>query len=124
MDIFTELFGMFDDFDSIFTTMGEVKGTKKCPVCGSAWQDIRKNGRFGCSECYVTFSDSAKESLRQIHATSHHNGKLPSKSGAEIKLKRKLEELRTQLKEAVAKEEYEVAAKLHAEITELEGGIK
>ena len=63
--------------------------------------------------------------LRQIHSSSNHTGKIPSKSGAKVKAKRRLEELRRKLKEAVASEDYETAAKLHSEIKQIEeGGIK
>ena len=39
-----------------------------------------------------------------------------------MKAKRRLEELRKNLKDAVAREDYETAAQLHAEIKEIEGG--
>ena len=122
MDIFSELLGMFDEIDSMFTPVIQVKESKKCPVCGNCWEDIKRTGKFGCSECYKTFYEGAKSSLRQIHSATEHNGKIPSKSGAEVKAKRRLQELKTQLKEAVDQENYELAAKLHSEIKELEGG--
>ncbi len=122
MDIFSELLGMFDEFDSMFTPVATVKETKKCPLCGSRWEDIRRRGKFGCSQCYQTFYEGAKSSLRQTHASSEHTGKIPSKSGAEVKAKRRLNELKAQLKDAVDKENYELAAKLHNEIKEIEGG--
>ncbi|MBQ3125277.1 MAG: UvrB/UvrC motif-containing protein [Clostridia bacterium] len=125
MDLFSELFGMFDDFDNMFTVSTIPKETKKCPVCGYGWSDFNRTGKFGCSECYKTFRDGAGRVLRQVHSASEHSGKIPSKSGAEVKAKRRLEELRKSLKDAVAREDYESAAKLHAEIKEIEGsGIK
>ena len=125
MDLFSELFGMFDNFDNMFTVSTMPKETKKCPVCGYGWSDFNRTGKFGCSECYKTFRNGAERVLRQVHSASEHSGKIPSKSGAEVKAKRRLEELRKQLKDAVAREDYETAAKLHAEIKEIEGsGIK
>ncbi len=122
MDLFSELFGMFDDFDSVFAANAAAKESKTCPVCGYSWSDFNRNGKFGCGECYKTFKNGSEQVLRQIHSTSVHSGKIPSKSGAEVKAKRRLEELKKKLKEAVAQEDYESAAKLHAQIKEIEGG--
>lgn len=125
IDLFSELFGMFDDFDSVFAVNSFPKETKKCPVCQSSWEDFRKTGRFGCGECYKTFESGADEVLKQIHSSTANNGKIPSKSGAQVKAKRRLIELKAELKTAVANEDYERAAKLHSEIKEIEaGGIK
>lgn len=125
IDLFSELFGMFDDFDNVFTVNTQPKESKKCPVCSSTWEDFNKTGKFGCGECYKVFEGGAERVLRQIHSSSQHAGKIPSKSGAEVKAKRRLENLKKELKEAVANEDYERAAKLHNQIKELEaGGIK
>ena len=122
MDLFSELFGMFDDFDNMFTVNTMPKETKKCPVCGYGWNVFNRTGKFGCGECYKTFKTGSERVLRQVHSASEHSGKIPSKSGAEVKAKRRLEELRKNLKDAVAREDYETAAQLHAEIKEIEGG--
>ena len=125
MDIFSELLGMFDEFDNVFSVNTSQKESKTCPVCGYRWSDFNRSGKFGSPECYKTFETGADRVLRQIHSSSNHTGKIPSKSGAEVKAKRRLEELRRKLKEAVASEDYETAAKLHSEIKQIEeGGIK
>lgn len=124
MDLFSELFNMFDDLDMFGSPMVQntaQKGGSVCPVCGHSWGDFTATGRFGCGECYKTFSAGASQALRQIHSSSEHVGKVPSKSSAEIKQKRRLDDLKRRLKEAVAKEDYETAAKLHSEIKSIEG---
>lgn len=122
MDLFSELFDMFDSMD-MFNTQNVVRNDdKKCPVCGHTWSDFIRTGKFGCGECYKTFANGAESVLRQVHSSSRHVGKVPSKSGADIRAKRRLEELKKQLKDAVNREEYEKAAKLHAEIKNIEGG--
>lgn len=126
VDLFSELFDMFDGFggfDMFGTPQTTQKDNRVCPVCGHSWNDFRKTGKFGCGECYKTFSSGAAQVLRQVHSSSQHVGKVPSKSNAVIKTKRRLEELKRKLKEAVAKEDYETAAKLHAEIKSIEGGM-
>lgn len=120
IDLFSELFGMFDDIDNIFSVGTQPKESKKCPVCSSTWDDFNKTGKFGCSECYKVFEPGAEQVLRQIHSSARHSGKIPSKSGAEVKARRRLENLRKELKEAVASEDYELAAKLHNQIKEIE----
>lgn len=126
MDLFSELFNMFDDFNMFGTPSLQHTAVQKdnrvCPVCGRSWDDFSRIGKFGCGECYKTFSTGAERVLRQIHSSSEHVGKGPSKSSAEIKFKRKLDDLKRQLKDAVAREDYETAAKLHAEIKTMEGG--
>ncbi len=124
MDLFSELFEMLDGFDNLFSVNTVPRESKICPVCGMTYGDFSRSGKFGCGECYKTFSQEAERVLRQVHSSSVHNGKIPSKSGAEVKAKRRLIDLRKKLKEAVAGEDYEGAAKLHSEIKELEGGLK
>ena len=53
-----------------------------------------------------------------------HVGKIPSKSGEELKLKRKYETLKQELSAAVKNEDYETAAKLHKQIREIENEVK
>lgn len=64
------------------------------------------------------------ETLRQIHSSARHTGKIPSKSGEELKRKRRYEALRQELSEAVKNEDYETAARLHKQIREIEGEVK
>ncbi len=120
-DLFSEIFDMFDSLEML-GVQPVMKDNRKCPVCGHTWSDFNRSRKFGCGECYKTFSDNTQQVLRQAHQSSQHIGKIPSKSGAEVKAKRRLEELKRQLKEAVSKENYESAAKIHAEIKAIEGG--
>lgn len=120
MDLFSELFDMFDGMDMFNAQPQAQSYGKACPVCGHTWSDFSRTGRFGCSECYKVFRSGAQQILRQTQS-GDHMGKIPSKSSAEIKTKRRLEDLKRQLKAAVDKEDYETAAKLHAEIKQIEG---
>lgn len=120
-DLFSEIFDMFDNLEML-GVQPVVRDNRKCPVCGHTWSDFSRSRKFGCGECYKTFRESAAQVLRQAHSSAQHMGKISSKSGAEVKAKRRLEELKRQLKEAVSKEDYETAAKLHAEIKTIEGG--
>lgn len=118
-DLFSGFDEMFGLLDSMFRG-GEVSEAKKCPVCGHTWADFRRSGRFGCGECYNTFRANTAQTLRQIHATTKHTGKIPNKSGDALKRKREYESLKAQLKTAVQNEDYETAAKLHKQIRDME----
>jgi protein arginine kinase activator len=120
------MYDLFSDFENLFGSLDAFmqpmtyKDERKCPVCGHTWSDFRRTGRFGCGECYKTFRTPAENTLRQIHSTAAHTGKIPSKSGSELKKKRQYEALKAQLQEAVKNEDYEKAAKLHKQIREME----
>lgn len=122
MDLFSELFDMFDNMGTFSAPQMTPKENRVCPVCGHTWADFNKTGKFGCGECYKTFESGASSVLRQVHSSAQHVGKVPSKSGTQIKAKRRLDELKRKLKEAVAAENYEEAARLHVEIKSIEGG--
>lgn len=121
-DLFSDFENLFSGFDALFGSEGAQRygNEKKCPVCGHTWSDFRETGRFGCPQCYKTFREPVAETIRQIHSTSVHTGKVPSKSGESIRRKREYETLKAQLQVAVKNEDYETAAKLHKKIREIE----
>ena len=114
-DIFSEFSDFFDNFD-IFTTY---RDSTACPGCGRTYQDFKNKGKFGCAKCYQAFKNPVEQTLKQIHQNTRHTGKIPSTSAAELKLKRRYDELKTQLSKAVKDEDYETAAKLHKELKAL-----
>ncbi|MDD6484231.1 MAG: UvrB/UvrC motif-containing protein [Clostridiales bacterium] len=119
---------LFDDFfNDVWSELGgfmnygqTAREEKKCPGCGKTMKDFQKTGRFGCPECYQTFRNDASGLLRQIHANTDHKGKIPSRSGEKLRQKRRKEELKARLQEAVRAENYEEAARLHKEIRAME----
>lgn len=115
-DLFSDFFNSMDTFIQP-TAMQEAK---KCPVCSHTWNDFRRTGRFGCSECYNTFRQSAAATIRQIHSTTTHRGKIPANASEGLLRKREYEQLKQKLQEAVKTEDYESAAKLHKQIREME----
>lgn len=120
MDIFSDFFGdIWHNFDVVSYGV-EPKAEPRCPVCSHALSDFSKSGRLGCSECYEAFRPLVERTLKKIHLTNSHEGKIPSKAGKELRAKKYLENLKNQLQEAVKKEDYELAAKIHREIKQLE----
>ncbi|TWT42537.1 UvrB/UvrC motif-containing protein [Botrimarina hoheduenensis] len=91
-----------------------------CPVCGISFLEFRKQGRLGCPHDYVHFAKEIEPLLVNIHGETHHVGKTPRHSGADTEHQTQLIRLRREMKEAVAKEDYERASVLRDEIHAIE----
>ena len=91
----------------------------RCVACGFTLSDLKKTGRLGCPECYDTFAPALEGMLKNMHKGITHTGKTPRRepSGSKAHL---LESLRASLDEAVAGENYELAAELRDKIRGLE----
>ena len=101
-----------------------------CPTCGRTLSDVKRSGRFGCSDCYEAFGDSLDLSP---FASGAYRGRRPLKAAEkkaeqsekktkETKEQNELDGLKEQLKAAVKNEEYEKAAGLRDRIRALESG--
>ncbi|WP_165999128.1 UvrB/UvrC motif-containing protein [Bacillus sp. Cs-700] len=92
-----------------------------CPKCGLTYQQFTKIGRFGCSDCYNTFSDKLDPILKKVHGgNTIHSGKIPKRAGAAIEMERKVQNLRNKMKEYIEHEEFEKAAETRDLIRSLE----
>lgn len=94
----------------------------KCEECGMTIESFRKNSKVGCVNCYKTFSTYFVPLIKRIHSNIEHTGKRPEKLDVEMKAIQKIEQLQNELKRAVVKEEYELAAHLRDEIKLLKQG--
>jgi len=93
----------------------------KCPNCGLTYDEFRKSGRLGCSQCYRSFQEYLVTLLKKIHGSSQHLGKAPVNIPQSVKTKiDSLQELRSQLLKAIQNENFEEAARLRDQIRELE----
>lgn len=115
------MYDLFSDFFKEFDIMPVYRENDKCSGCGRTYYDFQKSGRLGCSECYKAFENPVKSTLKRMQKSTHHTGKIPSRQSETLLKKRKLDELKKELSAAVAKEDYELAARLHKEIKALEG---
>ena len=95
---------------------------KTCDNCGTTYDDFKKTGRLGCSECYGTFKKNLSSLLRRIHGSTNHVGKVPlSLVGTPtVKGRSELQELKRRLQRAVEGEDFEEAAKIRDRLRELE----
>lgn len=92
----------------------------RCAYCGTSLRDFRASGRLGCAQCYTAFEGALRELLRRVHGAARHRGReyeLPVAAGV---VGTELDVLRERLQQAVAAEEFELAAKLRDQIRALE----
>ncbi|MGA8943390.1 MAG: UvrB/UvrC motif-containing protein [Thermoactinomyces sp.] len=94
--------------------------TLRCPTCGLTYTQFSKVGRFGCGDCYYTFRNRLEPLLRRVHGHSAHDGKIPTRAKGELKLQKKIEQLRELLAQKVEAEEFEEAARLRDQIRDLQ----
>ncbi|SDK58834.1 UvrB/UvrC motif-containing protein [Sediminibacillus albus] len=93
----------------------------QCPKCGMNYQEFARVGKFGCAQCYQTFSDKLNPIFRRVHSgNTNHHGKIPTRIGSSIHQKKQLFEYREQLKQLISNEEFEQAAKVRDHIRQLE----
>lgn len=123
---FGKMFGGFnlgDFWGSLFAepTAPAVTDTVRCEGCGKSFREIVSSGRAGCPSCYTTFYDRLLPSVQRIHGKTGHVGKVACGASGEVRRLRELDDLRRQLNEAIAAQEYEECAKLRDQIRALEG---
>lgn len=95
----------------------------QCPTCHMTYEQLMKEGKFGCADCYRVFQAVMEKGIRQIQGAEEHTGKHPvgykkAEEPDEIKLT-EIDKLSIELQTAIQREEYEEAARLRDKIKEL-----
>lgn len=100
------------------------KNTIVCDECGWSIQRFLDEGKFGCANCYNSFRPQLPNVFKRLHnGNTKHTGKAPGALGEKIALKKRIEAIRSQMKDAIATESFEEAAKLRDEARDLEGQL-
>lgn len=94
---------------------------QRCPTCGFTFSDISYSGRPGCPDCYRFFADKLAPSIKKLHGRAVHVGRIPDSAGRGAQNERRLRELKTQMDEAVRRQDFERAAFLRDEIKDISG---
>lgn len=118
----SELFGGFLGDTKPSIAAGK---TPRCPKCGSSFDEIVRDGKVGCADCYRTFYDRLLPSIQRIHGKIKHSGKTAPVTATQPKqetTEEKIKKLKVAMNDAVAKQDFENAAKIRDEIKALEGG--
>lgn len=94
-------------------------GELACPSCGLTQADFKKSGRFGCPQCYTTFSEGLPAMLKTMHKGIRHLGKIPSAYRPRKDPVDLLKQLNRKLEKAIQTENFEEAAQLRDQIRAL-----
>lgn len=95
-------------------------GKTCCPTCGFAFDDLKKTGRLGCSECYQFFRTEIKHNLTGMHKGISHSGRVPQGMVEAFQKRQQLEKLEKEMAASISAEDYEKAAALRDQISQLE----
>ena len=106
--------------EELHSTSDQSLDSLTCSGCGITMSEFREVGRLGCPFCYDEFRSELKPLLENIHEELMHTGKRPSRSTASRNDQSRVLQLRNQQREAIRQEDYESAALLRDQITELE----
>lgn len=90
-----------------------------CKNCGTTYNEFKRSGLLGCSECYKSFSPTITPVIKRVQGNLEHVGKIPQKLGKDIMEKKRLSKLKEDLQKAIANEEYEKAAQIRDSIKAL-----
>ena len=99
---------------------------KTCDMCGISFFEFRNQGRLGCPHDYVAFEKELEPLIANIHGAAEHVGRRPQRAAA-IPMPADGTEgltrvigLRLEMKEAIAREDYEKAKESRDLIREIE----
>jgi len=92
---------------------GDPIGRLVCPECGMRFVDFSRIGRFGCGHCYEAFRAPLEDLLRKIHGATRHRGRTAPRHSQPVKsLIEEEVRLKDELKQAIEREDFELAAEL------------
>jgi protein arginine kinase activator len=91
-----------------------------CSNCGLTYDEFKKTGKLGCSDCYKEFKVVLEPRIKSLQAGVKHVGKMPNMKGEELTRRRKLKDLKEEMQKLIVTEEYERAAIVRDEIKKLE----
>lgn len=96
-----------------------------CGECGLKYAEFRGSGRLGCPACYRYFGAQLRELLARVHGSCSHAGRRYKDNLSDLSARERgerLAALRAALKAAVAREDFEAAARLRDAVKELDDG--
>ncbi len=94
--------------------------TRSCPACGIDYLEFRQSMKLGCPRDYEVFAKPLAELVEKIHGATAHQGKVPAAADQGLSRRRQMRSLRRRQKQAIAEENYELAAELRDRMRELD----
>ncbi|WP_214483883.1 UvrB/UvrC motif-containing protein [Bacillus sp. SM2101] len=96
----------------------------QCEKCKMTYTQFLNIGKFGCSECYKTFKNHLTPILKRFHSgNTIHSGKIPTRIGGNIHLRKQIEQYKQTLQEYIVSEEFEKAAEVRDKVRALERSL-
>lgn len=118
-------FGGGDPFQTQPKQQQSTEPELECPKCKLTYEKFLEIGKFGCATCYATFRERLPHVLGKLHSgKSKHIGKIPVSFNQLYAIKRKIEEVRMKMQEAVELEKFEEAVILRDEANRLQGQLE
>ncbi|HUI92380.1 MAG TPA: UvrB/UvrC motif-containing protein [Chitinivibrionales bacterium] len=96
----------------------EKEKDRECGFCHLTLSEFKAQGRLGCPQCYKEFDREIEALLVKVHGSAVHRGKGHVAAG-DAGTAGDLTRLQRELSEAVAREEFELAAQLRDGIDRL-----
>ncbi len=111
---------MLEDF-VLATSNAPEEAPLSCDYCGITFSEFRSKGLLGCPNDYDALESQLLPIIRRAQENAeHHVGKVPCRAGDDQVRQTNILRLRAQLRDAVAAENYELAARLRDQIKEVE----
>lgn len=86
-----------------------------CHSCGKTFEEIARDGKMGCADCYSAFYDKLMPYINRIHGRASYVGSKPENSHNNDMY---IAKLKSDLKNAIDEQNFELAAQLRDEIAE------
>jgi protein arginine kinase activator len=96
------------------------EGAAKCGTCGFSYEMFVKTGKLGCGACFAAFEPQMRQVLRHVHGSTRHVGRMPRRTGGQLRREREMRGLRQELSQCVQREQFERAAEIRDRIRQLE----
>ncbi len=95
----------------------EQRADAACEHCGFTFAQFRDQSLLGCPGCYDAFESMLLTLLERAHEGGmQHIGKVPRRTGSGEQRQQQMLQMRKRLAEAIAAEDYELAARLRDDI--------
>ena len=91
-----------------------------CNKCGISFEQFNKNNRFGCASCYDAFAERLDQLLEELHGSQQHAGRSPHSESKHNQVLAKRISLEKRLKDVIAEERFEEAARIRDQLKELD----
>lgn len=106
--------------DGLFVAVEDNGEEATCPNCGTTIRDVILRQRVGCPHCFDRFADTIDRLLRLRRRRETHTDRIPLRLQRYRKLFVEREALLSQLSLAVEEEDFETAAGLRDQLTQLD----